>query len=100
MRAIVSAISTMPSKSTGRSPGKPHQEVKLDAFVVVLKRRATTFKQVVVLDLLANLFAHIIESTSGANVRPARRSLPINSAIDRNCSLTRKLGIEIFTPAD
>ncbi len=63
--AIVSAKSTMPSKSIGRSPGSPHMKYSLTLSNPFWNATRAAFDQVAVLDLLANLFTHVVAGDFG-----------------------------------
>ena len=64
--------------------GQAAQEVEFHPFPAVLERFAATFEEIFILDLLANLFAHIVARTSGAKVRPPRRTPCMSFGSDRS----------------
>ncbi len=60
MRAIVSAISTNSVKILRAFSGQTAHKVQLDALVVVPKCGPAAFKEILVLDLLADLLTHVV----------------------------------------
>ena len=93
IRAIVSAMSTMPSRSTGRSPGSPHMKYSFTCVEAVGERLAAAVVQILVVDLLANLLAHVVAGHLRRQRQPASAArCRSDAATTCSCSFTRRLG--------
>jgi len=96
-RAIVSAMSRIPSRSAGPSPGSPHMKYSLTRWNPFWNaRRQPSYRSSLRIDL--PIWRRISSrAASGASVRPECRSVVNTAPMARSCSLTRRLGTEMLT---
>ena len=83
----------------GAFAGEAAHEVELDLPPAAAERLGAAVVQVLVVDGLADLFAHVVARDFRSERQPLRRPSASSAGIFLSISVIRRLGSEIFTPS-